>query len=158
MKHIKLFEDYSNKYKTIVILGLPGSGKSHLANKILKENPGRNYVIYDDNEWMGRNTPGGIGGIDKIGTENQIVSDGTLVEYFTEHSIRKMGEDKGADVEFIYFENDPEKALHNAKKRWESGEAKSYQDEKHMVHSIGSLSRSYVIPKDVTPLPIWLRP
>ena len=38
MKHIKLFEDYSNKYKTIVILGLPGSGKSHLANKILKEN------------------------------------------------------------------------------------------------------------------------
>jgi len=156
MKHIKLFEDYSNKYKTIVILGLPGSGKSHLANKILKENPDMNYVIYDDNEWRSRaNIPGGM---NKIGTENQIVSDGTLVEYFHEGRIREMAEDKGAAVEFIYFENDPEKALHNAKKRWESGEAKPYQDEEHMVKSIGIISPRYVIPKDVTPLPIWLVP
>lgn len=51
MKHIKLFEAFDSK-KTIVIFGLPGSGKSHLAQKIMSENPESKYVIYDDFGYM----------------------------------------------------------------------------------------------------------
>lgn len=152
MKHIRLFEDYNNKYKTIVILGLPGSGKSYLAKKILKDNPEMDYVIYDDYEW--------IYGKEKIGTENQIVSDGMLMisPKNNENIIREMAKDKGANVEFIYFENDPEKSLHNAKRRWESGEGKSHQEPKYMENSIREITNRYLIPKDVTPLPIWVTP
>lgn len=153
MKHIKLFEDYNNKYKTIVILGLPGSGKSHLANKILKENPDMNYVIYDDFEFREC--------IKKMGTENQISADGSLLERPGEIArIKQTGESKGVDVEFMYFENDPEKSLHNAKRRWESGEGKSYQKTEDMERSMVYMSMDYsrILPKDVTPLPIWLRP
>jgi GTPase SAR1 family protein len=153
MKHIKLFEDYNDNYKTIVILGLPGSGKSHLANKILKENPDMNYVIYDDFEFREC--------IKKMGTENQILSDGSLLERPMEiWRIKQTGESKGVDVEFMYFENDPEKALHNAKRRWESGEGKSYQKTEDMERSMEPMSMDYsrILPKDVTPLPIFLRP
>jgi GTPase SAR1 family protein len=149
MKWIKLFEDYQNKYKTIVIFGLPGSGKTSLANKIKKENSEMDYVIYDDYEWMK--------GESKFGKENQIISDGFLMNYpdRKKEDLIKMANDKGVEVEFLYFENDPQKSLANAKKRWEKGDATAFQGIESIERSIKDFSRSYNVPKDVNALPIW---
>jgi uridine kinase len=149
MKYLKLFGDHNKRYKTIAIFGLPGSGKSYLANKIKKDHPDMNYTIYDDYEWMK--------GQHKLGKENQIVSDGFLMidPDNRREEIIKMGEDKGVDVEFFYFENSPEKSLINTKKRWEKGEANDFQDPKSMERNIKQFSSRYDIPKGATALPVW---
>jgi GTPase SAR1 family protein len=151
MKWIKLFEDYRNKYKTIVIFGLPGSGKSYLSNEIKKDHPEMNYTIYDDYEWRE--------GKAKFGKENQIVSDGILMmsPESSEKEIRRMGEDEGVDVEFLYFENDPVKSILNTKRRWESGETKDFQTPERMEKDIRSISGRYGVPIGITPLPIWTK-
>jgi hypothetical protein len=151
MKWIKLFEDYRNKYKTIVIFGLPGSGKSYLSKEIKKDHPEMNYTIYDDYEWRE--------GKAKFGKENQIVSDGILMmsPESSEKEIRRMGEDEGVDVEFLYFENDPVKSILNTKRRWESGEAKDFQTPERTEKDIRSISGRYGVPIGITPLPIWTK-
>jgi hypothetical protein len=151
MKWIKLFEDYREEYKTIVIFGLPGSGKSYLADKIKKDHPEMDYTIYDDYEWRE--------GKAKFGKENQIVSDGILMmsPESSEKDIIEMGEIEGVDVEFLYFENDPGKSILNTKRRWESGESKTFQTPERMEKDIRGISGRYVVPKGITPLPVWTK-
>ena len=146
MKHIKLFEEYSGKNKTIVILGLPGSGKSYLAKKIQRDNPEMNYYIYDDFESRKA--------LANTGKENQIISDGMLMMMGADSTFEKV-RDSGAELEIIYFENDPDKAYSNTEKRKNSGESLDHQ-KRISYNEIMNLSNSYSrkIPSGTKTIPI----
>jgi ABC-type dipeptide/oligopeptide/nickel transport system ATPase component len=148
MKHLRLFEEFGSK-KTIVIFGLPGSGKSHLAQKIMSENPEAQYVIYDDFGYRKA--------LDKMGTENQIVSDGMLMIGGTSYNRTKFEEKAlatGTDLEFIYFENDPKASIENIEARKSSDSVLSHQ--KHMSpRDIHAYSSGYEIPSGTSTIRVW---
>jgi AAA+ superfamily predicted ATPase len=153
MRRIKLFEEYTNKKKTILILGLPGSGKSYLAKKIQMENPNMDYKIYDDNQIRKA--------LENSGMENQIISDGPIMfdyRLYTDipYSTIKKIKDSGAELEIMYFENDPEKAFSNVIRRNKSGESTPFQ---RLIskYDILQISDKYkrIIPSDAKIIPIW---
>jgi hypothetical protein len=148
MRHIKLFEEYTSPKKTIIILGLPGSGKSHLAKKIQEENPDMDYKIYDDFQFMKAS--------ENFGKENQIISDGMLMVLGLSDSTKKDIKDSGSGLEIIYFENDPEKALSNIERRNNFSDVLSHQ--KNISRGeLNMMSGRYgsIIPPDAKVLPIW---
>ena len=149
MKHIRLFEEYSEKKKTIVILGLPGSGKTYLAKKIQRENPEISYSIYDDFQLNQA--------LKNIGKENQIIADGAIIERpVLINQIKRIADDSGTELDIIYFENDPDKAYANVERRKDSGEAKPYQ---RFITPEDVRNYSYLykgaLPKNAKTVPIW---
>jgi len=147
MKWIKLFENFQEKRKTILILGLPGSGKSNLAKKIQRENPDKDYIIYDDFR--------SDIALEGAGNENQIISDGMLMHTGPDRFIKRLRE-MGIELEIIYFENDPHKASSNVEKRKSQGKSSAHQ--KYISkYQIDHMSRRYgdMIGPGTKTIPIW---
>lgn len=161
MKHLKTFNESlgdktPNTRKVIVILGLPGGGKSTLAQKIRNEKEDEKFIIYDD---MQMNDA-----INNIGKENIIISDGMLMEQYTS-SLSKGGEPHGltkirelckklnCELIIYAFENDIEKSLQYIYKRWENytdeeKKKNSHQKPNNLEYYVKSFSKHYKIPKD----------
>jgi adenylate kinase family enzyme len=124
------------------IVGLPGSGKTTLGNQIVGD---REDIVYLDDITV-------FGGINELknaievgGWENIIVSDVFLcrpidrsnaVRWLKKHA-------KGYDIEWIYFENAPDKCLANVLRRNADG------DDRKVSQLIYELTKLYVIPDGV---------
>lgn len=55
----------------------------------------------------------------------------------------------GAELKWVFFENNPEQCLRNAAKRMEEG------DDRKVAGSIKSMSKSYKVPEGEKCLPVW---
>ena len=140
----KVEESISNKSKFVWIHGLPGSGKTTLANDI---NKGGNYVILDD-----------IMDISKVKKELEDGNDIILVSpYFDNYmgfsldvKLKEVLNDFDYDVEEIWFKNDPEKCIDNLRSRSEHN-IKSYL----IIPEVNIFSSKYKIPSDVVPIEVW---
>ena len=92
--------------KVTIIIGLPGSGKSYLIDKIA-----RNHTILDD-----------FVSPEKIHMalslrDDVIMADPYLCEPDILKKVIKIVEIYTSDIEYIYFENNKEKAIANAENR-----------------------------------------
>jgi len=84
--------------KAILIIGLPGSGKTHLAKtKYVPDG----YVLLDD--------PSVLPVMDKILFKNIVVTDPHLCKENIRKNCIQFFEDVGYTVECIFFENNPTK-------------------------------------------------
>ena len=148
---LKLFEDFTNsnnKSKFVWIHGLPGSGKTTLADNINKDG---NYVILDD-----------IMDISKVKKELEEGNDIILVSpYFDNYmsfsldvKLKEVLNDPALklkyDVEEIWFKNDPEKCIDNLRSRSVHNIKSSL-----IIPEVNIFSSKYKIPSDVTPIDVW---
>ena len=145
MIYLKLFEDFTNsKSKFVWIHGLPGSGKTTLANEI---NKGGNFIILDD-----------IMDISKVKKELEEGNDIILVSpYFDNYmmfsldvKLKEVLNDFDYDVEEIWFKNDKEKCIDNLRLRSEHPIKSSL-----IIPEINMFSSKYKIPSDVEPIEVW---
>lgn len=114
MKHLKTFNESLEPKSFIWIHGLPGSGKTTLANKIMDENPDKRYVLLDD---VGSNRQI-IEQIDK--GSNIILSSPYFDNYMIygfDRQIRDYLSKTDYSVEELWFENNPQKCIENIKNR-----------------------------------------
>lgn len=140
----KVEESISNKSKFVWIHGLPGSGKTTLANEINKDG---NYVILDD-----------IMDISKVKKELEEGNDIILVSpYFDNYmsfsldvKLKEVLNDFDYDVEEIWFENDPEKCIDNLRSRSEHNIKSSL-----IIPEVNIFSLKYKIPSDVEQIEVW---
>lgn len=123
--------------KIIIIVGLPGSGKTHLAHKIAQEN---HYFIADD--WK-------LCDIHKLPECDMIITNPNLCQesYFDKY-ISELTQRFDPEFEYIYFENDPQTCQHNAVSREILLRGHSNCIEK----SISRLSPDYKPPKNKIPV------
>ena len=152
MKHIRLYEDTPPQKTTLVIFGLPGSGKSKLAEEIQREEPEMQWQHYDDYQLRKAK--------DTMGKENQIISDGMVMlnPDPTREQLTQEAEQKGALIRFIYFENSPEQCKANIRKRAEDPHAKPHQKDNQaekFLKQVDGLSSHYRIPKGEEPMKVW---
>lgn len=140
----KVEESVSNKSKFVWIHGLPGSGKTTLANDINKDG---NFVILDD-----------IMDVSKIKKELEEGNDIILVSpYFDNYmrfsldvKLKEVLNDFDYDVEEIWFKNDPEKCIDNLRSRSEHNIKSSL-----IIPEVNIFSSKYKIPSDVVPIEVW---
>ena len=119
------------------IVGLPGSGKTHLANKMVSEF--EKPLIIDDIKDQTQ-LP-----------ENDIYSDIIITDpNFCYALIRDCAEKilnlKYGNINWIFFENNKEKCLINVSHR---------NDGREVVAFVQHLASIYVIPENYIPLEIW---
>lgn len=128
--------------KVICIVGLPGSGKTTLIEKMRADNP--NLIAFDDISSR-EEVQEVITQLDK-GNEC-IISD----VYLTEPTFRKMAEIHfhNHSIEWVFFENDPEKCRANVRRRQDAGDIRDVEG------SIRRFANSYVIPDGVKLLEIF---
>jgi predicted kinase len=121
--------------KAVLLIGLPGSGKTHFAQNNYVPN---GFVLLDDPNdvdlliFKGQDLP-----------EKFVVTDPHFCKEEARNAATIFFEDFGYDVEHIYFENSPEKCRKNIEHRNDGrviGDFRNY---------------NYTIPKGVVPLPIW---
>lgn len=127
--------------KITVLVGLPGSGKSYLANQLIED---REDVIFLDDI--------SILGIDELkktievhGWADIIISDVFLCRE-KERSIAERWFKKNAsnyEVEWIYFENAANKCYANVQRRNANGDCRKVGE------LIRDLAKEYVIPEGV---------
>lgn len=139
--------------KITMLVGLPGSGKTTLGNRMIGDDgvqlPDPNTIFLDDITV--------IGGIDELneaiafGWENIIVSDVFLCRPIDRaNAVRWLEKNaQGYEVEWIYFENAPDKCYSNVRRRNAGG------DPRKVGELIRELTKLYVIPSDVKPLTVW---
>jgi gluconate kinase len=105
---VKSYREFS-KYETIVLLGLPGSGKSHLARDIQESRPEKDFFIIEDGEY--HRCEG------MFGKNNVIMTDGHLIDdYFFNAFIRDLSSKK-VPFTCYYFEVDLDKCKKNIMSR-----------------------------------------
>lgn len=129
--------------KIILIVGLPGSGKTTYAKSIMTDShfliddPNRDRTLFDKAKISGKS-------IAIICDPLLITSDRERVMNF----LRKKFDD-GIDFDWIYFENDPHAAWHNHLIRNES-DPRSINEKFHK-----QLSNNYIIPDDAKTIPVY---
>jgi hypothetical protein len=113
----------------LFIVGLPGSGKTTLANKINNDNGGKYLVIDDPKDFDTQILPN----INK----DLIITDPYLCyEKNRDSAFRKIKmANPDAKIDWIFFENDPEACLINAARR-----------NRKVDNFIKLLTKSYTIP------------
>ena len=131
--------------RIIIIVGLPGSGKTYLAKRLVDKMQG---VLLDD-----VNNHGGLDTIKQYINKQApqiIITDPHLCrreaqlfakKFFSDYTMQYM-------VEWIFFENNVEACLKNIKRRTKKGDARNVSG---MLH----VSKTYFIPDDITPLRVW---
>jgi len=128
--------------KFTMLAGLPGSGKSFLGNQLSRQMSG---LFLDD---ICR-TCGTRRLKDKFTSEMVIVADPSLCRrenrIFAEEMVRKYHLD--CEVEWVYFENAPDKCWANVRRRNDGRIITKY--------TIDNLSRIYTIPEDVKVVKVW---
>jgi len=141
-----------SKEKTnfIIIIGLPGSGKTTLANRMALEIP--NAIVLDDFSLHYHKDYK-----DKIkGYRSVIITDPSLCDIANEQVhielTLELMFDKESDectFSFIYFANDPEACIINARRDPKPGGTENY---------IKMLTQKYVIPDGAFVKPVYKEP
>lgn len=132
------------------IAGLPGSGKSHLAEQLWLSYPEPRYESVwwiDDIEeqsqlpsWHTAQT-----------LEHLIITDPHFCRASTRALVQKqMREDYDSAVQWIFFENDPERCRANVEHR-----RHTQQDTREVLGMIHLLSKIYTIPANADVRPVW---
>jgi predicted kinase len=122
--------------QVVLIIGLPGSGKTHLAQTAYVS---AGYVLIDD--------PTDLGAVlDTIYSNPKVV---VTDPHLTRRDVRDNALDilrqMGCDVDIVYFENDPKAAKANLQRR--GGERAST--------NVDMFSRMYDIPEGATTVPVY---
>jgi hypothetical protein len=126
----------------LFIVGLPTSGKTHLANQINEDN-GSKYVIVDDpTNFNTQILPLIQEGKDIIVTDPHLCLEKNRVS-----AINKIKEiNSEYKIDWIFFENNPYRCLSNMRYR---------NDKRKVENYIKQVSNSYDIPKNSTVLGVW---
>lgn len=129
--------------KITLIVGLPCSGKSVLLKTFDNE---KNIIIDDPKDFNNDVLPYlyndkhvYIADMMLCETENRVACINVLNTYCN----------GTVDIDFIYFENEPNKCLRNLLHRFEQ------DDDRKVYNAIGIYTKLYKIPEYVTPLKIW---
>ncbi len=142
---IKRFESFSTK-KFVWIHGLPGSGKTYLANQMNKNN---DYTILDD-----------INDMSKVEAEmdkgNNIILSSPYFEKYIgmslESRLRKALEGSDYELEEIWFENNPENCIKNINNRVDHNIKANI-----LAPEVIELSHRYRIPEGSKVIPVWTK-
>lgn len=121
----------------LLIIGLPGSGKSHFCKKL----PSDVFYVLDDLQILD--------GLPEANEQRILViaSPNFCYPGVLRGAKRYLrGRYSGCSIQCIYFENDPDKCLSNVKHR---------NDGRQVEQGIKLMSKYYRIPKTITPLTIW---
>jgi len=132
------------------IAGLPGSGKSYLAEQLWLSypEPRWNYVwwiddIEEQSQLPSRQTAETL--------EHLIITDPHFCRASTRLLVeQRMREDYDAPVQWIFFENDPERCRVNVAHR-----QRIKKDSRKVLGMIHILSQSYTIPDGADLRPVW---
>jgi predicted kinase len=150
MRYLKLFENF--KFKVIVIIGLPGSGKTMLTNILKKDIP--DCIVYDDFEIYEA--------MKDIGKSNMIISDGGIIEKPNTflRKIKDLCEERNCVMEEIYFENDPKSCEINIRKRCKKMSDSEKRKEPHknpiiLIPQMEWYSSKYKIPENRKVIPVF---
>ena len=142
---IKRFENY-NKDKFVWIHGLPGSGKTTMANKI---NKNKDFVILDDTS--------NISDVqDELNKGNNIILSSPYFDnylnslFLGETKIRNILKNYNYNVEEIWFENDLQTCIQNLKNR-----TKHRINTKSIIPDMNEFSKKYKIPDGTKTIPVW---
>jgi hypothetical protein len=135
--------------KVYLIAGLPGSGKTGYAlNLCIKlKSQGENVGLIDDASVTDKE----LKALRDYLYDNNITSIIVTDPYFCEKEIRGKAEEKILSINretqptWIFFANDAEQCRKNAVLR----------TDKEVSGSIDRFEKSYVVPDDVVPLPVW---
>ena len=127
----------------LFIVGLPGSGKSTLAKKINKDNGGK-YLIIDDPKNFETDIQSHL-------DKDLIITDPQLCFENNRQKAVERIESINTDVQidWIYFENDPEACLLNVEVRNRSNRI-SFKPVKNVKTFIENFSKYYMIPFGAT--------
>ena len=143
---IKRFESFSTK-KFVWIHGLPGSGKTYLANQMNKNN---DYTILDD-----------IIDMSKVQAEmdkgNNIILSSPYFEKYIgmislESRLRKALEGSDYQLEEIWFENNPQNCIKNINNRVDHNIKANI-----LAPEVIELSYRYRIPEGSKVVPVWTK-
>jgi hypothetical protein len=131
------------KLRIILIIGLPCSGKTHLANSLLGRNWG--WQLIDDPKYFKK-----VEDVIWTATNTVIISDPNFcIKENRLSAIRKLKSIRDVDIDFIYFENNPKKCIKNFKYRKMNG------DERNVLNTILLYTKKYTIPQGVEIFNIW---
>jgi adenylate kinase family enzyme len=125
------------KSKVILICGLPGSGKTFLGKKLSKS---LNIEYIDDINSKDR--------LVELLNDNKscIISD----PHFVKSNVRILAEEfiakYNVNIEWLFFENNPEQCLKNVNKRNDGRKVSSF---------IKCLTKEYIIPDGVNIISVW---
>lgn len=152
MKTIKTFENFHNNLKSCIIIhGLPGSGKTSLANKIAETHKDKDYLILDD---KGR---GMIYSKILENSRNIIISSPYIEEYmdatFGGSVMRKKIIEIAKEMDYylyeIWFENDKKRCIFNLENRKDH-----LLRSEEIIPEMSNWARNYIIPNGVKTIPI----
>lgn len=115
-----------------VIVGLPGSGKTHLGNELKKNIKVSTFIDDIDNVIKLYNAME-LGG-------NIVISDPFLVEKSSRLNLEKIALAHGAEIRYFFFENDVDKCYNNVVNRKDGRIISRY--------FIEQLSQRYTIPEE----------
>ena len=142
---IKRFESFNTK-KFVWIHGLPGSGKTYLANQMNKNN---DYTILDD-----------IIDMSKVQAEmdkgNNIILSSPYFEKYIgmslESRLRKALEGSDYELEEIWFENNPQNCIKNINNRVDHNIKANI-----LAPEVMELAYRYRIPEGSKVIPVWTK-
>ena len=125
--------------KLTFLVGLPGSGKTWLGQRMAVEDA----LFVDDLSKLG--------GLDylsdflsTIPDQDVVIADIFLCESPYREKVQTIIASYGLEVEWIFFENNLVKCMHNLAFRWKQG------DKREVRAITRKLSKTYTIPEDVT--------
>lgn len=136
------------KNNIIVLVGLPGSGKSRMANQINKDNDGK-YKIIDDPKKLETD-------IKPFLDRDIIITDPALCFEVNREKAEELFKEfaPNAKVDWIYFENNPQQCLKNAEIR-NRALTLSMKPKRNVDSFIRNLHQFYIIPEGANIVSVW---